>query len=191
MPEPDSQVPLDRTVDRALAERLRHGSESAQEELHRRMAPRLRATATYFLGWADQDIDDVVQQTFLTAFEKMDQYDPARAGLYTWMNHLCVFLCFKRVRARKRLVLTLAEDLHSIPAVRPDPADAEQAERLEALRVQMEKLEEPCRSLVRDRVQQGRSYAALAEALAVPMGTVASRLARCLQTLRTRMLAED
>ena len=127
-----------------------------------------------------------MQQAFMAAFERLDDYDPGRASLYTWMNQICVYLCFKRVRRRKRLVHALAGELELLA---PSVAPVEHDGRLAAVREAVEALDEPCRSLVQGRVYQDQSYAALADRMKLPMGTVASRLARCLRALRGRLMA--
>jgi len=175
--------------DRKLAARIVAGDEAAEDELHNLLVQRLRATATVFLGWQDPDIEDIVQMTFIAAFAQMAGYDADRASLYTWMNRICVHNCFRRIRTRKRVVLSLQEEL--VAHAGPDRAEAgEEEERLSALRRQMQQMPEPCRGLVQQRIVQDRSYIALAAAFRIPIGTVASRLARCLKTLRDRMHEE-
>jgi RNA polymerase sigma-70 factor (ECF subfamily) len=176
-----------RPADRALAERLLAGDEAAQEELYRSLRPRLKATAAYFLGWQDPDIEDMVQMSFQAAFEKLADYDPSRASLYTWTNQICVYLCFKRVRRRKRTVLALAGELEAMAG--PSPA-AEEDPQLASVRKAVATLGERCRDLVQKRFYENGSYADLARHLKVPMGTVASRLARCLESLRDRFPKE-
>jgi len=178
---------MQRPADRALIERLRSGDGEAEEELYGILAPRLKATAAYFLGWQDPDVEDVVQQTFMAAFERLDGYDPDRGGIYTWANQICVYFCFKRVRRRKRLVHVLAQDLENLAGSAPTPAEDG---RPAALREAVAALDEPCRSLVARRIYGGESYAVLARDTKAPMGTVASRLARCLRTLRKSLTTE-
>jgi RNA polymerase sigma-70 factor (ECF subfamily) len=178
--------------DRELAQRLALGDELAAESFHRLLAPRLRATATVLLGYGDPDIEDVVQMAFIAALENIHTYDHRRASLYTWLNRICVYLCFKRCRSRRRMVVHLCEDIQALmPHAAETNLNAEITRWREYFGANLERLGQPCRELLRRRVLDEISYAELSKELRVPMGTVASRVARCLKRLRESIGGND
>ena len=71
--------------DEKLASKVATGSRSSFEELVSRYSSRL----FYFLRHrfkTDQDIEDLIQETFLKAFRNIDRFNPERkfsTGLYT------------------------------------------------------------------------------------------------------------
>ena len=69
-----------------------------------------------------------------------------------------------------------------------DEEEKEKQQMMELLESQKQVLGEPCRSLLDLRDGQEKSYAQIADALKVPMGTVMSRLARCKEALKTLVL---
>jgi RNA polymerase sigma-70 factor (ECF subfamily) len=176
--------------DLTLAQAVRAGDEAAEALFFKRYHPRLAKAAVYFLGPQDPEVEDVVQQAFLIAFQKLDAYDPARASLYTWMARICVNLCYQRLDKRRREQATAWEDLEAavapIAAQRDADRDAETRKQglLAVLRDAMKGLGKACRDLLELRDQRGLSYADVGRQLKVPIGTVMSRLSRCRQTLK-------
>lgn len=75
-------------VDRALARRILEGDEPAFRELFDRFFPRLYRFALARLDGDRETAQDVVQQTFCNALERLDSYR-GEAALYTWFCQIC------------------------------------------------------------------------------------------------------
>jgi RNA polymerase sigma-70 factor (ECF subfamily) len=75
-------------VDRAVARRILGGDEAAFRELFDRYFPRLYRFALARVGGDAQAAQDVVQQTFCNAIERLDSYR-GEAALYTWFCQIC------------------------------------------------------------------------------------------------------
>jgi RNA polymerase sigma-70 factor (ECF subfamily) len=85
--------------DEELAARAAAGSAVAFEELVSRYTPRL----FFFLrpkSDSDEDIEDLIQETFLRAFRSIDRYD-ARWKFSTWLFTTAVRLSISRHRSKK------------------------------------------------------------------------------------------
>lgn len=177
-------------TDQELAAAVRRGDASAEEAFYARLQPRLFKVAAYFLSAQDPEAEDVVQQAFLIAFEKLETYDASRASLYTWMARICVNLCYQRMDKRRREQAQAFEDLEAVaaPLAQAKVLALEEADRkaglIAVLREQMLKLGEACRKALDLRDVQGLSYADVGRKLRVPIGTVMSRLARCRSALK-------
>jgi RNA polymerase sigma-70 factor (ECF subfamily) len=149
----------------------------------------LKPICVHFLGWQDPDIEDIVQQTFLIAFQKLPEFEP-RSTLYTWMAHICVNLCYERLRKRRRVLVNLEEDLERLTAPLAASLEeeasrkAQESGRVEFLRGLIRTMGEKCRRILELRDLEGKSYAAVGAALKIPIGTVMSQLARCREILR-------
>jgi RNA polymerase sigma-70 factor, ECF subfamily len=169
--------------------RIQDGEESARERLYTEFRHRLYATAVHFLGFQDPEAEDAVQETYVRVFAGISGFR-FESGLYTWMNHICVNVCFDRVRARKRHLLKQQEDLEglSVKAAKAEHhREQEREDKEEALgmlRQAVKELKEPCQSLIRLRDLEGKSYADVSQAAGIPMGTVMSRLSRCREALK-------
>jgi RNA polymerase sigma-70 factor (ECF subfamily) len=144
------------------------------------------------LGYQDPEAEDVVQDTLMAAFRQLAGFE-FRSGLYTWLNHICVNLCYARLRQRRKAVAQPGEALELLSSPQAlqrhtqAGEDQEQALRLLALRQELAAMKEGCRTIITLRDVEGRSYAEVAQALKLPIGTVMSRLARCREALGQRV----
>jgi len=103
--------------DEELASRAAAGSRPSFEELVSRYAPRL----FYFLrakSQTDEDIEDLVQETFLRAFQNINRYD-SRWKFSTWLYTLAVRLAISRYRAKKTKLSQLDPESQECPSLGP------------------------------------------------------------------------
>ena len=178
--------------EKELVEKILAGDQAAQTLFYEQQAKRLFPVCVHFLGHEDADAEDIIQETFLVAFRKLGEFEH-RSSLYTWLNHICVNLCFERLRRRKRTLSTLAEDLERLTLPNNSTQEGEKREeevkkaRLEALDRLVKTMSEKCREVLERRDRQGHSYIDIARALKMPMGTVMSQLGRCRKALKHLM----
>jgi RNA polymerase sigma-70 factor (ECF subfamily) len=181
--------------EKTLVQLARKGSQAAFENLYLQHHQRIYTAAVYFLGWNDSDAEDILQETFTNAWENIKKYR-GDASFYTWTNQICMHLCFRRIRERQRRAdQELAELEHVTTEIwkhqHQDRVDAQEQElRVMLLRKAVDRLEEPCKSLVSRRDLDGMPYAGLSEKFQIPLGTVMSRLARCRKILAKMLLKE-
>jgi RNA polymerase sigma-70 factor (ECF subfamily) len=185
--------------DRDLVRKILEGDPSAQELFVKLYRESLRLTCFHILGSQDAEVEDVLQETFAKAFQKIGDFE-FRSSLKHWLERICVHLCYRRWRKRKRFVVLAQEELEGLFVAqamsneKDKNQDFEQARKLEMLERGKSGLGQPCRELIGLRDEQGKTYGDIAEILRVPMGTVMSRLARCRQALKElvqRALLED
>ena len=143
--------------------------------------------------YQDPDAEDVTQEVFIAALKQLPQFE-FRSSLYHWLYRIAMYLCYERIRKRRRLVVSLEDDLETaatgLSMRRQDDVneETEKKKMLEVVTAQKESMGDPCRSLLDLREKQEKSYAQIAEALKVPIGTVMSRLARCKEALKALVL---
>ncbi|MGH7738877.1 MAG: RNA polymerase sigma factor, partial [bacterium] len=117
-----------------------------------------------------------------------------RASLYHWLYRICMYLCYERIRKRRRMVTSEEEALEMAARSRAmdrqsrDEEEAEKLKMMELLESQKQLLGKPCRDLLDLRDAREQSYAQIAGTLKVPIGTVMSRLARCKESLKILFL---
>ena len=127
------------------------------------------------------------------AFEKLPEFQP-RSTLYTWIAHICVNLCYERLRKRKRVLATLQEELEvltvSVVHAREEEREneSEQSSKIVLIERLLGTMSEKCRKRTDQWDRQGESYAVIGKLLKLPMGTVMSQLARCRETLKTLVM---
>ncbi|MEV6880167.1 RNA polymerase sigma factor [Amycolatopsis sp. NPDC051128] len=148
--------------------------------IHRYLARRLGATAA----------DDVLADTFLIAFDKRAKFDPDRTDARPWLYGIATNLVSRQRRAEVR-------ELKLRMAVGPPPAQEGHADRVadqvtaQALGEELDRALAALRPRERDVLllvaAEGLGYQEVAEALAIPVGTVKSRLNRARGRVRAEL----
>ena len=137
----------------------------------------------YRLSSSAQDAEDLTQQTFLTAHQKLHQLrEPDRAG--GWLCRI-VRNTFLRTRPHGRAGVVPLEGL-------PEPAEGLEADSdfdVEELQRAISQLAEEFRTPLVLFYFEQFSYREIAEQMDIPIGTVMSRLARAKAWLRERLAA--
>ncbi|GIW96586.1 MAG: DNA-directed RNA polymerase sigma-70 factor [Pirellulaceae bacterium] len=189
-PAPVAAVrPLSQWSDEELmAEYQREARRELFAELVRRYQRELYSYLRRYLGdpqWAE----DVFQTTFLQVHLKCDQYEanrPFRPWLYTLATHLAIdaqrrsgrhhYVSLDRTlpAASAEKSPTLGEVLQS--ADRSPAVQAAEHEDAQVVRHAVNALSEPMRQVIQLIYFQGLKYREAAEVLAVPVGTVKSRM---------------
>ncbi|HEX6940265.1 MAG TPA: sigma-70 family RNA polymerase sigma factor [Longimicrobiales bacterium] len=162
-------------------ERVRCGDAEAYGELVRRHMRRAFSIAYRILEHRE-DAEDVVQEAFLTAFERFDTFERGRR-FGPWLYRIVVnrALNFRRARSVRRTE-PIPADAPADSAL-PDGA-AERAELARRLRAAAAALPERQRTIVQLSELEGFTSAEIAEILGVSDGTVRWHLHRARQALR-------
>ncbi len=105
-------------IDKAMAKRIVAGDEAAFRALFDRVFPRLYRYAAARLGGDPDAATEVVQQTFLKAIERLDEYR-GEAPLYAWFVRIChnAIVDLHRQRSREASHVLLVEDHAQVRAV--------------------------------------------------------------------------
>ncbi|GAA1012003.1 DNA-directed RNA polymerase sigma-70 factor [Acrocarpospora pleiomorpha] len=149
-------------------------------EIHRYVTQRL----------GPDSAEDVVAETFLTAFRKRARYDPSRASVRVWLYGIASNLIRRHHRTEVRTLRALGR--HG-----PDPDFPGHEDEVSA-QVSAESLRPDIATAVAELHQRDRdvlllvaladlSHEEIAAALGIPYGTVGSRLNRARRKLRAAL----
>lgn len=178
--EPDS--------DEALVARFVAGEDSAFEEILDRYRDRVYQLARWFLGANREMAEDAAQEVFFQVYRSAARFR-RRSRFRTWLFAVTRNVCRQLARGRGRLEL-LSEDVAAadLPDERPDPlADMEREERQRLLRRAVSELAPHHRAVMQLRDWEDLTYKEIAEVLAIPVGTVRSRLFHARAALATAL----
>jgi RNA polymerase sigma-70 factor (ECF subfamily) len=139
--------------------------------------------------------EEITQDVFLRVWQRARQYRAGRAKVSTWLTSITRHRAIDQLRRRSS-----RPEQHSVawaevvpgaePTVNgPEPATALAMER-ERVRAAMARLSEEQRQVLAQAYFQGFTQSQIAEALALPLGTVKTRIRLGMQKLRD-MLQED
>lgn len=173
----EAQLPGDAGSDARLVEEVRRGDSDAFGHLVRRYEMRLvRVLMRFVQDW--ELARDLAQETFLRAYERLDQFDPARR-FGPWLFRIGVNLTLDFLRTRKRRVwASLFSDSSADKPLDPAVADPRQALDLEQeVRKVLDELPEKYRTVLILRDLENFSTSEIAAIVNRKEATIRWRLA--------------
>ncbi len=117
--------------DVGLAKQAKQGDTGAFTELVERYAPRVFRVARHITR-NDQDAEDVLQETFLKSYSRLDQFQ-GNSKFYTWLVRIAVNEALMRIRRGKnRTMVSLDQELETTDGAlaREVPSEGETPEEI-------------------------------------------------------------
>jgi RNA polymerase sigma-70 factor (ECF subfamily) len=172
-------VSLEGLTDGQLVARCREGDDEAWRELVARFSRYVFAITSQAFRLAPYDAEDVYQEVFARAYERLDRLRDDDA-VRPWLAQMTRNLCVDRLREGARVTPGVEDD------VVPGDVDERMSMLDDALAVHAAMAELPanCRDILDRFFCRDESYRAIGEQLELPAGTIASRISRCLAKLR-------
>jgi RNA polymerase sigma factor (sigma-70 family) len=166
--------------DAELVRRCREGDVAAWNLLVERFSRYVHAICTRGFGLEHYDAEDAYQDVFTRIYTRLDTLRDETA-LRPWIAQLTRRVCLDRLAAA-------AHEAPSEEAVAeaPDPIQDEIDEAF-AMREALARLGDPCHELLDRFFARDESYRTIGEQLDLPLGTIASRISRCLAKLREEL----
>jgi RNA polymerase sigma factor (sigma-70 family) len=171
--------------DRDLVQACRGGDERAWAQLVERFSRYVYAIALQAFRLSEHDAEDVFQEVFARTYEHLGTLR-ADESIRPWIGQLTRRLAIDRLRVASR-EQPGAEALEQVEG-RAD-SELERIELALAVREAMATLPDHCQEILDRFFAVGQSYQEIAAALELPMGTIASRISRCLARLRALLEA--
>ncbi|MBB5364732.1 RNA polymerase sigma factor [Deinococcus humi] len=171
--------------DRTLALRLRQRDESALSEVYDQHSGAVFGVLHRLLG--DAAAQEVLQDVFLRLWERPETYDPARAGLRTFLLVMARSRALDSLRAARATLPLFTEEGQELPLPDGGPGAvgrSEDAQRREWIGAALSQLSAAHRETVERAYLAGESREEISGAMHVPVGTVKSRLNYALKHLR-------
>jgi RNA polymerase sigma-70 factor, ECF subfamily len=158
-----------------------NGDRTALARLYDRYAGRLLGFARW-LGLRESDAEDVVHDVFLEVWHCAGDYDPLRASVETWVSVRLRSRVLDHYRRAGHRESYAASEVESVVA---PPVEGMHAVDRDLLLARGLACLSPCqRQVVLLAFMEGFSYDEIAERLAIPFGTVKSRLVSAIARLR-------
>jgi RNA polymerase sigma factor (sigma-70 family) len=188
-----SQDGMEASLDQALLKKAQQGDREAFEQLHLRLEPPIRRFIRRLIGNAE-DCDDLVQETFLSLYLNLHRIEPL-SQLRAYTYQIARNACYSRLRKLKRRdEVSIEEDEESPtgPRLSFDLRDTGQAPEdvahwlLLKLEVDeaIDRLPAAQREVLLLYTEGELTYAEIAQALDISIGTVKSRIFHAKRTLR-------
>ena len=160
-----------------------HRDKAAFARLFNHFAPRL---ITFFSrsGVARETAEEITQETMIAVWNKASLYDPAQAGVATWVFTIARNLRVDRVRREGRRSRTEFDEIEE-STFAPSSEDYFLANERDArVRLAVDALPDDQAAVVRMSFFGQKPHTDIARELAIPLGTVKSRLRLAMAKIR-------
>jgi RNA polymerase sigma-70 factor (ECF subfamily) len=168
--------------DAQLVARCRAGEPEAWNEFVERFSRYVYAICSRGFRLGREDAEDVFQEVFARAYEKLAELRNDDAVL-PWLAQLTRRRCIDRLRV-------VARDAPD--ATEPDENAADELlhslDDAIAVRAALDAVGDPCREILDRFFCRDESYRTIGAALDLPAGTIASRISRCLAKIRAELM---
>jgi RNA polymerase sigma factor (sigma-70 family) len=172
-------------TDAQLVSRCRTGDPAAWNEFVERFSRYVYAICSRGFRLAQHDAEDVFQEVFARAFERLPELRSDDA-VRPWLAQLTRRLCIDKLRLNARDAPSDAD---------PDEREVDdvlaQLDEAMAVRAALDKVGDPCREILDRFFCRDESYRTIGELLDIPAGTIASRISRCLDKVRSEFDGRD
>ena len=159
------------------------GDRRALATLYQRTSAKLYGICLRLLA-SESEAQEVLQDVYVTVWQKAARYDEAKASPITWLAVMARNKAIDRLRSRK----PGSEHLDAAAEVADERPSAfeiiEQGQEHERLADCLDELDPSHGAMVRAAFLDGATYAQLAERESVPLGTMKSWIRRALLRLR-------
>lgn len=172
---------MDIGQERLLADRITDRDRSAMKQVYDMYAPVLMPIALRYLPNMP-DAEDLLQETFITAFRKIDKFEARKDGsLLAWLKTIMINKAISQFRKnRHRKTVLLSDDLGLIEDdTEPDFTSVPP----EMIQTAIYSLPDGCRTVLNLYVYEGKSHREIGQLLGITEGTSASQLHRAKQLL--------
>ena len=186
--------------EKSLVSRCLEGEDTAWSELYRAFYPQIR----FVVGWkrwgfSKNEVEDGIQEVFTELIRSLPNFR-CESRLSTFVDRLARNRCISHLRkksALKRPKETFSVELeegrgeegmtrHHVLSNDGNPEDSLMAsEDHQDLARALQEMPEACRRIIALRYYRQMSYQEICAVLELPLGTVCSRLKRCLSKLKS------
>jgi RNA polymerase sigma factor (sigma-70 family) len=172
-------------TDAQLVSRCREGDIEAWNEFVERFSRYVYAICGRGFRLAQHDAEDVFQEVFARAFERLPELRSDDA-VRPWLAQLTRRLCIDKLRLLARDNPSEADpDEQAVEDVLGELDDAM------TVRAALDKVGDPCREILDRFFCRDESYRTIGDILEMPAGTIASRISRCLEKVRSELDGRD
>ncbi|WKL56348.1 RNA polymerase sigma factor [Asticcacaulis sp. ZE23SCel15] len=161
------------------------GSHTAFGELVRRHSGALR-THLRRMGAQSSDADDIAQETFMAAFERLSEFR-FEGPFIAWLKMIASRRYLKKLKVAQKYLFTDDVTLFETPDQAPPPADM-RLHDLDSALSQLKPIERVCVTL---NFSAGLSHGDVAVETGLPLGTVKSHIKRGLDQLKFALMVPN
>ena len=178
MTDTRKKLPLDKDILRLLQER----DQRAITLLYEYYSPALYNIILQLVR-TEAIAEEVMQDAFLKIWEKVEQYDPKKGRLFTWMVRICRNMAIDTLRSSQfkkgNKTDSISDSVYNDETLTQSPKETDPG-----LRKVVSKMDEQSRKIIDLLFFQDYTQSEASELLGIPLGTIKSRSRKAIQDLR-------
>lgn len=163
-----------------LANLLKDKNEQGLVYLYDHYAAALNGIILRIVG-SEKIAEDVLQQTFLKIWEKIDTYDKEKASLFTWMSRIARN---KAIDTRKLKGFKQSQKTDSLEKIEPYSKTTTTGDAHIDVTTLINKIDKKYKTVLECVYLEGHSHSEAAKKLELPIGTVKTRLRKAIKELQ-------
>lgn len=167
-----------------LVKRLKNREESAMSELYDRYASTFYGLSAKIVG-SDEIAQDVVQDSFVKIWRKVDSYDENKGSFFTWMLNITRNTSIDFIRKTKKENPSSIQDLENNVHISNDGISVDTI----GIASLVDNLNEDQRILVEYIYFKGYTQQEVSDELGIPLGTVKTRIRSAVGELKKWFVA--
>lgn len=144
--------------------------------------PRLHRSMTAYLAGSEIEAEDILQETFLKAFKKIDQFE-GKSNMYTWLYSIARNKCIDEFRKRKYESNRSSISVEEFELESEEFKSEDKREEVKLLKKAIAELPEILRSIVVMKSIDGLSYPEISEITGINEQTLKNRMFRARKEL--------
>lgn len=164
---------------------LRAGEPQALAAAYDRYAPSLYGIILRIVH-SETVAADILQESFVRIWRNVQQYDPDKGRLFTWMLNIARNRAIDYLRSADHKRSLKHEDLGQVMDL-TDEGKSEASEQSEMLKGKLSKLPADLRQIIEGLYFRGYTQKDLADELGMTLGTLKSRLRKAMQKLKAEL----
>jgi RNA polymerase sigma-70 factor (ECF subfamily) len=180
MPGGEMTTSLASLTDEELVGRCRAGDAEAWHELVERYSRYVYAIAAQGFRLSSADAEDAFQEVFTRVYTRLDTLRDESA-LRPWIAQLARRVCLDSIAASGR-----TQPVEEVVVEDREPS-MEELDDAFTVREALGTLSGDCQEVLDRFFTRDESYRTISQELDLPSGTIASRISRCLRSLRTQL----
>ncbi len=176
---PETQIEI-----KHLVSRLKNREESAMSDLYDRYAANFYGLAAKIVG-SDEVAQDIVQDSFVKIWRKVESYDETKGTFFTWMLNITRNTAIDFLRKRKKENPSSIQDVENSVHISNDGISTDTI----GMKAIVENLNENQRILVEYIYFKGYTQQEVSDELDIPLGTVKTRIRAAVGELKKWFVA--
>lgn len=171
------------SIETSLLTGLRKGEQKSIELLYKTYAPALYTIISRIVK-IEEIAEDVLQETFLKIWKNIDQYDCSKGKLFTWMVNLAKNTAIDQIRSKHYRNSNQTDVIDDTCLLQKRQHHIHINLDLIGMKQLTENLSPNQKRIIDLFYYEGYTQAEVAEALAIPLGTVKTKIRQAIISLR-------